>query len=295
MYQVYFHPLAKYPGPFFAKLTNLYSLYHALKCDRHSDFLALHRKHGHIVRFGPNHISINKASVLEQIYGYKVNVRKSPFYSGFYSISIFNAIDHQVHARKRRVMSQAFSDGAVRAMEPHILSAVRDWCSGIGDMLDPRKTPTAGSWSSPKDMVHWSACVIFDALGEICFGKTFEASTKPDNHCFLELMALNIPIINITGQMPWLRRIGYDRYLRRGTAASRAKQIDFSRRQLGARMAVNASATKRRDIIYFLQLARDPETGKGYSETELMGEVTLLLGAGKSEVDPLSHAQLNFP
>ncbi|MCJ1311263.1 hypothetical protein MMC25_004934 [Agyrium rufum] len=126
LYLTLFHPLAKHPGPFVAKLTRPDSVYHAFKGDRHTDFLTLHKKYGSIVRFGPNHISINKAGVLEQINGHKINVRKSSWYSGFFSISIFNAIDHQVHARKKRVTSQAFSDQAIRAMEPHILSAIRD-------------------------------------------------------------------------------------------------------------------------------------------------------------------------
>ncbi|KAJ5246983.1 benzoate 4-monooxygenase cytochrome P450 [Penicillium chermesinum] len=278
IYQVWFHPLAVYPGPFVAKLTNLYSVAHAIRGDRHEDLYRLHQQYGRIVRIGPNRVTILDARALELIYGHKANVQKSQWYAGFYSVSIFNAIDRNVHARKRRVMSQAFSDQAVRGMEPHILSAIRDWCLAIGDQHPDQKGSPSQGWSSPKDMVHWSACVIFDVLGEICFGNTFNTARSDENTFFFPLMKLNVRILNICGQMPLLRHLGVDRYMRWGTAANRDRQVDFSRKQLSTRLAANP--TQRRDIIYYLQLARDPETGQGYSVQELIGEVTLLLGAG---------------
>jgi len=42
-------------------------VYHALKGDRHWDLDELHQKYDPIVRFGPNHISINDAQALEPI------------------------------------------------------------------------------------------------------------------------------------------------------------------------------------------------------------------------------------
>ncbi|KAF7587559.1 hypothetical protein BBP40_007048 [Aspergillus hancockii] len=69
---------------------------------------ALHKKYGAFVRFGPHHISVNDVRAVEPIYGHNANVQKTTWYHGFYSISIFNAIDKTVHAQKKRVMSQAF-------------------------------------------------------------------------------------------------------------------------------------------------------------------------------------------
>ncbi|KAH8430736.1 cytochrome P450 [Aspergillus melleus] len=281
IHQVWLHPLAKYPGPLVSKLTHLYSVYHALRSDRHADLYRLHQQYGPIVRFGPNHISIKDVRALEPIYGHGANVRKSRWYSSFYSVSIFNAIDKDVHARKKRVMSQAFSDQALRAMEPHIISSIREWCGAIGkDAGSKSKSGGSDRWTEPKDMAHWSACMVFDVLGEICFGRSFETSTKEENQFFFSLMALNVRILNICGQLPILRKFGLDTYLRRGTAASRERQIRFSRKQLADRLAIDSEKTQRRDIIYYLQKARDPETGEAYSQPELISEATLLMGAG---------------
>lgn len=235
-----------------------------------------------MVRIGPYHISINNTQALGSIYGHNANVQKSSLYASFYGNSILTARDKKAHGRKKRVMSNAFSDQALRSMEPYILSAIRDWCSALGDG-DGTNSQTAlkvGEWSTPKDMAHWSACVIFDTLGEICFGKTFETSLRDENHFFFALMSYNMYIINIVGQMPILKPLGVEAYLRRGTTANRQRQVAFSRKQLSTRLAATPDTTNRKDIIYYLLQARDPETGEGYSDPELISEVTTLLGAG---------------
>jgi cytochrome P450 len=274
LYQTRLHPLAPYPGPSLAKLSNLYSVVHAFRSDRHEELYRLHQRYGRIVRIGPQRVSILDVQALQSIYGFQANVQKAEWYSRFFGLSIFNAVDRKVHARKRRVMSQAFSDQALRGMEPHILSAIREWCAALGDGLGQKRP----GWSQPKHMAHWSACAIFDALGEIFFGKTFGTSVSGANHFWFPLMSLNVRIIDICGQMPLLRHFGLEKYLRMGTIANRNRQVAFSQQQLAARLA--DTSTRRRDIIYYLQKARDPETGEAYSQQELISEVVLLLGAG---------------
>ncbi|KAK8038259.1 Cytochrome P450 family protein [Apiospora phragmitis] len=109
VYRLYFHPLSKYPGPFWAKITDAYQLYHAWKGDRHLEFWRNHEKYGKIVRFGPNCLSFNSNRALKTIYGFKSNVRKAEFYEAFVhpAPNTHNARDKTLHARKRRVLSMA--------------------------------------------------------------------------------------------------------------------------------------------------------------------------------------------
>ena len=46
IYQLWLHPLSKYPGPLLAKFTNLYAAYHGWRQDLHVDMLKCHEKYG---------------------------------------------------------------------------------------------------------------------------------------------------------------------------------------------------------------------------------------------------------
>lgn len=46
IYRLTLHPLAKYPGPFLAKITDIHLAYHAWKGDRHLQFYQSHEKYG---------------------------------------------------------------------------------------------------------------------------------------------------------------------------------------------------------------------------------------------------------
>jgi hypothetical protein len=65
VYNVFFHPYAKYPGPFLAKFTDLYSGYHAWKGDIHLDMWRCHEKYGDKVRYAPNRLNINTVTGLK--------------------------------------------------------------------------------------------------------------------------------------------------------------------------------------------------------------------------------------
>lgn len=46
IYRLYFHPLAKYPGPFWAKLTEWHEARSTWRGRRHLDIHAMHEKYG---------------------------------------------------------------------------------------------------------------------------------------------------------------------------------------------------------------------------------------------------------
>lgn len=81
IYRVKYHPLAKYPGPLLAKLTNLYGAYHALRGDLHLDMQQCHEEYGMglskidhtfpidsviggIVRYGPDRVLMDSPNAL---------------------------------------------------------------------------------------------------------------------------------------------------------------------------------------------------------------------------------------
>jgi len=65
------------------------------------------------------------------------------------------------HGRKKRVLSHAFSEHALKDMEHLILDNIRTFCQQMQDM------------PGPKNVGKWFNYLTFDIMGELCFGKTF--------------------------------------------------------------------------------------------------------------------------
>lgn len=69
VYNAFFHPLARFPGPRFRSATPFVSLWGALKGDQAFDYATLHDIYGPVVRIGPNTLSYITATAWREIYG----------------------------------------------------------------------------------------------------------------------------------------------------------------------------------------------------------------------------------
>lgn len=83
-YQRFFHPLAKYPGPFLASLTDLWQVNQFLSLQQPYNLTRLHEKHGPIVRYGPDKLSITHESAIPTIYQSSARLMpKTEFYDAY--------------------------------------------------------------------------------------------------------------------------------------------------------------------------------------------------------------------
>jgi hypothetical protein len=197
LYRLTLHPLAKYPGPFLAKVTDIYLAWYAYKGSRHLAFHNAHAQYGPYVRLGPNLLSINTATGLKSIYGFRSNVKKANFYKAFPStpaaVSVHSAIDKMQHARKRRVMSSAFSDAAIRTLEKYIIANVRVGCELLGrgtggDAYAGGVGEKAEGWNGAWNAAHWCEWLVFDIMGDLVFGKAFGMLESPANRFATQLV-----------------------------------------------------------------------------------------------------------
>ncbi|RDW60060.1 putative cytochrome P450 67 [Coleophoma crateriformis] len=290
-YRLTFHPLAKYPGPFLAKITDWYSVYHAWKGDRHLEFWRCHEKYGPVFRYGPSSLSINTNTALKTIYGHRANVKKSQFYSVFPptkdTFNTHSSIDKASHARKRRVLSHAFSDTAIKAMENHILANVRTFCLQLGRRSIPRgktnesieKYESRDQWSTAKNMADWCNYLTFDVMGDLCFGKAFGMLERDENRHVVDLIGNAAHSHLITGTNPMIKTLGLNKILFRQIYNMRMQYMAYSKAQAAERTKIGLD-TDRKDFFYYLLNARDPETGNGFTPPELWGESNLLIIAG---------------
>lgn len=84
LYQRFFHPLARYPGPFLASLTDLWQVHQFMTLKQPYNLTELHEKHGSIVRYGPDKLSITDEEAIKSIYqsGAKY-MPKTEFYDAY--------------------------------------------------------------------------------------------------------------------------------------------------------------------------------------------------------------------
>lgn len=123
---------------------------------------------GPVFRYSPNGLSFNTSTAMKTIHGAKANCQKSKLYTAYTPLpgawSIVNAIPKQVHARKKRILSQAFSDRAVKDMEDYILGHTEKFVRLLRD---------AAKTASDVDMSLHIDDLIMDIFSGLCFGKSY--------------------------------------------------------------------------------------------------------------------------
>lgn len=110
------------------------------------------------------------------------------------AVTTWNSIDFAIHSHKRRVLNHAFSSKALRSAEPFVLSNADRWC----ELLD-QEVSAGGEWSGSCNMTDWVNYLVFDILGDLCFGKSFNMK-EPDGpmkeapHLMADMLTLLNPV-----------------------------------------------------------------------------------------------------
>ncbi|KAF9773128.1 hypothetical protein IL306_009106 [Fusarium sp. DS 682] len=306
LYRLYVHPLAKYPGPFWARISAFPAYYYTLRQDRHIWFWQLQEKYGPTFRITPNSVLINTPTGLKTIYNNKANVKKAEYYKVYprnvQAITTWNSIDKTTHARKRRVMNHAFSDKALRSCEPFIHSNTDRWIELLDQEIAEKKL------SSSLNMARWADHLVFDTLGELCFGKSFGMKEHDSELRHIPTLMTNfMSTIHPIAYSPfaplwaWLKPRGLDYLLAAAAPPALSKWQTFvekcftERAQIEneARGLCKSGTESRKDFFHYLFQAVDPDTGKGYSNDELFGESESLIIAG-SDTSAISLAAAFF-
>ncbi|KAH8705075.1 putative benzoate 4-monooxygenase cytochrome P450 [Talaromyces proteolyticus] len=291
IYRIYFHPFAKIPGPFLAKLTDAYALYHAWIKDTHLTIYSLHNQYGTIIRYGPDKILVNDVDGMKEIYGFNANFRKGREYEAmrFNPVhSIFNATDKKMHRRKRRLVGQGFSDSALRASESSILEHIDRFVNAVLD--EDGRDEKRGGWVAAKDVSVFASYLSLDLITDLVFGKSTDTLIKPDNRQFRPLLVMTGTRMTMAFQMPSAFRTGKSgQWLDLGTWM--LHNVDILRAQWAGMLRgwamdrIQAEKTcttepSRRDMMSTIINATDPDTGETLDPQEIGAEAFTLITAG---------------
>ncbi|KAF2473714.1 cytochrome P450 [Lindgomyces ingoldianus] len=189
-------PLRGIPGPFYARWTPLWMIYHSRKGDMHQKMIELHKAHGKLVRTGPNEVSISDPGAVKIIYGAGSKFRKSNWYSvwqGHRKFDLFPERNELVHRAQRRLVSGIYSMDRLKRLEPYVDKALIVLFSKLSEL---------GAKSI--NMGLWAQLFAFDVIGEVTFSKLFGfMDAGRDDGSFGQIDAALRSAAWI-GQVPWL-------------------------------------------------------------------------------------------
>ncbi|ETW76944.1 hypothetical protein HETIRDRAFT_481064 [Heterobasidion irregulare TC 32-1] len=258
-----FHPLAKYPGPLFLKISRFSAWVIVMGGNQHRYYHSLHQRYGPYVRTGPNHLHISDAAAIPAVLASR-NFTKGGRYNVTHSTaSLLNILDPQEHSQRRRIWDRAFSSNAIKGYQDSLYTRV----SQLVSILE--KNSETGS----VNLSQWLSLFSFDFMGDLAYGGIFELMKDGgDTHGFVKMSTLGIEQQEILGTMPWLR--AFYRLLPNSGDTMRLRA--FAKDTVMKRVAKGSMI---RDIFYFL-MDEDGAGGKALPFPVLAAEASFAIVAG---------------
>ncbi|KAK5999292.1 hypothetical protein QM012_005617 [Aureobasidium pullulans] len=167
----------------------------ALLSDYEHVLLALHRKHGKIVRIGPNHINISDASAVKTVYGSGRNFKKSSFYDAFTALrpNLFGTRNEEIHSARRKAVANSFSAQSVASMEVYMDICMHKLIAKLDVFAEQRQAV---------DLKKWISFFLMDVLGELAFSRPFGVLEKGDE-ALMPPTYEHVLLATLSGQVPW--------------------------------------------------------------------------------------------
>ncbi|KAJ6127154.1 hypothetical protein N7523_002766 [Penicillium sp. IBT 18751x] len=286
IYQRWLHPLAKYPGPFFASLTDLWQVHQFMTLKQPYTLTALHEKHGSIVRYGPDKLSITNEEAIKSIYQSGARyMPKTEFYDAYGAAhpNVFGMRDENTHSIRRRHMSHSFSMSYVKEMEKHLDANIKILRGIIASHAATQET------FDLKKVLHY---YVIDTLGELAFSQTFGVQESNDETRVPPVIEHSL-LAAVTGAWPmmtarlkrWLPLIPHKGLQalfegRKACANLASRCVNARLNSIRSTDASGSGSADRKDILTNLILAKHPDTGDSLSRTDLETEAFGFIIAG---------------
>ena len=198
--------LASIPGPFLARFTNFYRAYLVYNGSAHETQLQLHKRHGNLVRLGPDCVSVTGSpTYIPQIYGIGKGLVKSGFYSCFQNIvngkraaSLVAMTDETQHAKSKRLIAHAYSLSTLVEYEELVDRTTEVFLQVLEDQFGDHPGETL-------DLGRYLQFFAFDVIGELTFSRRLgfiEQGADVDG--IIDAIGANFSYFSVLGQVPWL-------------------------------------------------------------------------------------------
>ncbi|KAI3324168.1 putative P450 monooxygenase [Xylariaceae sp. AK1471] len=185
VYNVYFHPLARFPGPK-ARAISEWPYFRAMINGADPQrILEMHNKYGPVVRVSPNELAFVRPEAFRDIYGYKKGgkpelSKDKKYFSGMGEPSLVKSPDPAYHAHLRRLLAPGFSDAALRKQEV----VIQEYLTIFMSKLEGESQNGDGC----VDVVLWFKFFVFDVIGYLTYGESFDCLSSNKLHTWVRLL-----------------------------------------------------------------------------------------------------------
>ena len=257
-YNIFLHPLRRYPGPTSWAATRIPWCWHQYQGVNYRCLLQSHIKYGHVVRIGPNELSYTTNTAWKTIYGHRQHeMGKDPVFSLHTPTGIQNIMvaDRPTHTRQRRLLAHAFSEKALREQEDILQSYTTSLLAGLEARRD-----------KPVDIGAWFMFTTFDLISDLSFGDKVGCLAKGDYDPYVSAT----PAISKELQyFQMLKYWGLERFRSyfMPAAVAGARQTNMKRAMTTVNDRINRNdSTDRKDFLHYILAANDE---KGMSRKEI--------------------------
>ena len=275
IYRIFSHPLAKYPGPVLAKLSDLYMVSAAARCRDTYTRHELHRRYGNVVRTGPNELCFADAASIKDIYGQSSEpCLKAPyFYDGFTLTglhSVFSTTDRVAHARMRRLFAHGFSERGVLSFQREILTTIETYLSII-----------AAGQTKPIDLHDLTHGLFLDTASQLSFAQSFKVLRDGKNAVVTDIDTY-ASVAPLFGTFPAARYLPFGRF--KAGRDARIRIIQGVQSYLDDFRARLSKGTAESGLLRSMIEARDegssPSTRSALSDAEIIENAVTFINAG---------------
>ncbi|KAE8138900.1 cytochrome P450 [Aspergillus pseudotamarii] len=273
VYNIFFHPLARYPGPVSHAVSRVPYFIRVFKGTLPFDMLDLHKRYGDIVRIAPDELAFSHPDAWKDILGHSKGGLYLEKASWFYRPleydppNIFNESRHE-HSRLRRQLAHSFSDKGMRDQEPMI--------RGYIDLLLQRLREIGGG-EDVVDLSAWFNYTTFDIIGDLSFGEPFGCLQDSSYHEWIESIFLALPFataLQALSFMPFLKQVVLA-VIPRAMRDRRDRLTDLTRAMMLRRVAISE---ERPDLIEGL-LKKKEELGLTIDKLTSNAETLVIAGS----------------
>ncbi|KAJ5804831.1 hypothetical protein N7474_010697 [Penicillium riverlandense] len=244
-YNLYFHPLASFPGPKLNAATP-FPLYRAiLKGQLPLYAEKLHAKYGEVVRIAPGEVTIINPDAWKDSTQFA-----------------------QTHTRYRRSLAHGFSESSLQKQEVIV--------KGYMDLLIQRLHELSTPGSTVVDMTNWYNYTTFDIIGDLAFGESFGCLENSKYHFWVSVIFSHFRTAAWANIM---RRLPFGRYLMKWIVPKKIQEKKAQNKMTHEKVQARISSGDNGRPDFLSNVLKQP-VDKGMTEDELVSNSYVLIIAG---------------